>query len=126
MFTTRFDSTRRSLFHTRSSSYKVKNISIIVNLPSFKQTQTTRLETEGEGKRREEEEEVEGDEVAREADGWIGRMCGFPHVSAVGRRGLLAAKPRSRNRPPPLRNRKSHDSKRHFKEGKHRWRFKDN
>lgn len=49
MFTTRFDSTRRSLFHTRSSSYKVKNISIIVNLPSFKQTQTTRLETEGEG-----------------------------------------------------------------------------
>lgn len=36
---------------------------------------------------------MEGDEVAREADGWIGRMCGFPHVSAVGRRGLLAAKP---------------------------------
>lgn len=85
MFTTRFDSTRRSLFHTRSSSYKVKNISIIVNLPSFKQTQTTRLETEGEGKRREEEEEVEGDEVAREADGWIGRMCGFPHVGRSSR-----------------------------------------
>lgn len=51
------------------------------------------IDEKEEGKRREEEEEVEGDEVAREADGWIGRMCGFPHVSAVGRRGLLAAKP---------------------------------
>lgn len=125
MFTTRFDSTRRSLFHTRSSSYKVKNISIIVNLPSFKQTQTTRLETEGEGKRREEEEEVEGDEVAREADGILDRKdVRFSTCRPV----VEACSPqnRSRNRPPPLRNRKSHDSKRHFKEGKHRWRFKDN
>lgn len=146
MFTTRFDSTRRSLFHTRSSSYKVKNISIIVNLPSFKQTQTTRLETEGEGiegtrhatiwsvdsidekeegKRREEEEEVEGDEVAREADGILDRKdVRFSTCRPV----VEACSPqnRSRNRPPPLRNWKSHDSKRHFKEGKHRWRFKDN
>lgn len=28
---------------------------------------------------------MEGDEVAREADGWIGRMCGFPHVGRSSR-----------------------------------------
>lgn len=43
------------------------------------------IDEKEEGKRREEEEEVEGDEVAREADGWIGRMCGFPHVGRSSR-----------------------------------------
>lgn len=42
---------------------------------------------EGRGGERTEE----GDEAG--GRWWIGRMCGFPHVSA-GRRGLLAAKPR--------------------------------
>lgn len=145
MFTTRFDSTRRSLFHTRSSSYKVKNISIIVNLPSFKQTQTTRLETEGEGiegtrhatiwsvrfdrRKRRGKTKRRGGRSGRRRSGAGGRWLDRKDVRFSTCRPVVEAcspQNRSRNRPPPLRNRKSHDSKRHFKEGKHRRRFKDN